>query len=228
METDKMIVKEDLQHSAIIPVPTPEPSTLNWWMPKQEAVKQRLLQGNVDLLFLGNSIVDDFDEAGKEYWERYYAPRNSVNMGFSGDSTQHLLWRINDCNFGNISPKLSIIMIGTNNIGHNTNAEIVDGIQAVVNKMHVSFSKMKILLLGIFPRYEVDNPDRKSILEINKKSSEIADGKTIHYLDIGNVFLSENNSISLEIMHDLLHPTKAGYKLFAEAIESKLAELMGE
>jgi beta-glucosidase len=47
-------------------------------------------------------------------------------------------------------------------------------------------------------------------------------------MDIGNSFLDENGKISVDIMHDLLHPTAKGYQLFAQAIEPEVKELLSE
>lgn len=226
----KSIVSEKTktENSAIIPVPNPEVSIQDWWMPRQQAINKRLAQGNADLLFLGNSIVHGFESTGKEIWDKYYKPRNAVNMGFGWDRTQHLLWRLDNSDFKNVNPKLAIILIGTNNIGRNSKDEIVTGIHTVCNRINIKLPATKILLLGIFPRFEAKSADRDIIRKINASLSKIADQKNIFFMDIGHVFLDDNKELSTDIMADLLHPTLKGYKLFAEAIEPKVRELMGE
>ncbi len=72
---------EGKNHSAVKPVH----QTDQWWGPRHDAVNERLKQGNVDLLFIGDSITQGWENAGKEIWNTYYAPRNAVNMGFGGD-----------------------------------------------------------------------------------------------------------------------------------------------
>jgi len=59
-------------------------------------------------------------------------------------------------------------------------------------------------------------------------ASKIANGKMIHYLDINGKFLTKDGFLSKKIMPDYLHPNEEGYKIWAEAIEPKVAELMGE
>jgi beta-glucosidase len=217
-------------HSAV----TPE-HRHSWWTLRHFAVNERAKQGNVDLIFLGDSITHSWEDGGKELWAEYYAPRNAVNMGFSGDRTQHVLWRLDNGNIDGISPKAAVIMIGTNNSNGNDNTaeEIADGIIAICKKLRNDLPKTKILLLAIFPRGEKPGLQREKNAKASELAAKMADGKLdpedmIHYLDIGPKFLEPDKSLSKEIMPDYLHLTPKGYKIWAEAIEPKLKELMGE
>ena len=132
---NKKDISPDMGHnplnSAVIPVPNPEKSIQDWWMPRQQAVNEKLIQGNIDILFIGNSIINGFEGSGKEVWEKYYQNRNALNMGFGWDRTEHVLWRLQNSDLENINPKLAVLLIGTNNIGRNTIDEIVDGIKTI-------------------------------------------------------------------------------------------------
>jgi hypothetical protein len=99
-------------HAAVTPA---DRAHVEWWMPRHEQVLERIGQGNVDLIMVGDSITHGWENHGKDTWDRYYAPRNAVNMGFSGDRTQHVLWRFDNGEIDGIKPKLAILMIGTNN-----------------------------------------------------------------------------------------------------------------
>ena len=217
-------------HSAVTPVPQDAQWAQSWWMPRHEAVNERVAEGNVDLIFIGDSITHSWENAGKELWAKYYEPRKAVNMGFSGDRTQHVLWRLEHGNIAGLSPKLAVIMIGTNNSNGNDNTaeEIADGIIAICGKLRKELPEMKILLLGIFPRAEKPCPQREKNEKASELASVIADGKMIHYLDIGGEFLEVDGTLPKEIMPDFLHPNTAGYKIWAEAIEGKVSKLMGE
>jgi lysophospholipase L1-like esterase len=82
--------------------------------------------------------------------------------------------------------------------------------------------------LAVFPRSEEPCPQREKIAKANRIASKIADGRMIHYLDIGERFLESDRSISREIMPDFLHLTGKGYEIWAKAIEPTVAKLMGE
>jgi len=201
-----------------------------WWTVRNDAVNERVKQGNVDLLMIGDSITHGWENTGKKYWDKYYEPRNAVNMGFSGDRTQHVLWRLDHGHLEGISPKLAVIMIGTNNSNgeDNTAEEIGEGIIAICNKIRATCPKTKILILAIFPRGPEPSEQREKNEKASLLTSKIADGKMIHYLDINGKFLTQDGFLSMKIMPDYLHPNEAGYRIWAEAIEPKVAELMGE
>jgi len=221
---------EGKKHSAITAVPRTDERTVKWWTSRHKAINERLKKGNVDLLFIGDSITHGWESVGRETWKTYYAQRNAVNMGFSGDRTQHVLWRIEHSNLKKISPKLAIVMIGTNNSNGNDNTaeEIADGIIAICQQLRSKLPKTKILILAIFPRNEKPSAQREKNAKASLLASEINDGKMIHYLDINRSFLTEDEILSKDIMPDYLHPNKTGYKIWAEAIEPKVAELMDE
>ncbi|MBL7214624.1 MAG: hypothetical protein ISS71_02975 [Phycisphaerae bacterium] len=212
-------------HSAVVPS-----DRFSWWGQRHQKVLNEIADGDVDLIYVGDSITHGFENAGKEMWARYYTPRKAVNMGFGGDRTQHVLWRFDHGEIDGIRPKLAILMIGTNNSNgdDNTAEEIADGIKAICAEMRVKLPKTKILILAIFPRGEGPSAQREKNAQASKLASTIADGKHIFYLDINDKFLDANGNLPRDIMPDLLHPNEKGYKIWAEAIEPTVKELMGE
>ena len=214
---------QERNHSAVVPVPRE-----GNWIDRHEAINARTRQGDIDLVFLGDSITQGWNN--NEIWLQHYGPRKAANMGIGGDRTQHVLWRLDHGNVDNISPKLVVLMIGTNNSNRedNTAEEIADGIKAIVGKLRTKLPSTKILVLGIFPRGEQPNPQRDKNALASRMAAEVADGSTVHYLDIGPAFLQSDGTISKEIMPDYLHLSPEGYRIWAHAIEDKVAELMGE
>lgn len=211
-------------HDAVKPVPRD-----GNWMKRHESFNERVKQGNVDLIFIGDSITQAWEGPGKTVWAETYAKRNAVNLGIGGDRTQHVLWRLDNGNIEGIKPKLAVIMIGTNNASTNSSEQIADGITAIVKKLRDKLPETKILLLGIFPR-GVDDSDakRKVNAGANAIAAKLADGKMVEYLDIGPKFLDEKNVLSKEVMPDLLHLTPGAYKTWASSIEDHVARMMGE
>src|SRR5438132_3348590 len=198
------------------------------WMARHQAMNDRAKQGHVDLIYVGDSIVELYDKQGKDTWDRYYAPRNALNLGISGDRTEHVLWRLDHGNIDGISPRLAIVMIGQNNGGHNTAEEIGAGVTAVVQTIRAKLPTTKILLLAIFPRREKPTAEREVLATASRIAATLADNTTIFYLDITKIFLRPDGSIPAELMPDFEHPSAQGYRIWAEAIELKVAELMGD
>lgn len=216
---------QEAKHAAVTPVPREAN-----WLKRHESINQRVKQGNVDLIFIGDSITQGWESNGKKVWAKHYGNRNAANLGISGDRTQHVLWRLDNGNLEGIKPKLAVIMIGTNNSNRedNTAEEIADGIKAIVAKLQMKLPETKVLLLAIFPRQPMPHPQREKNAKASELASKVADGKRVHYLDIGPKFLAADGGIDKEIMYDFLHLTPKGYQIWADAIEPKVAELLGE
>ncbi len=183
-------------------------------------------RGAIDVLFVGDSITQGWEGAGREIWEEFYGPRRAVNIGIGGDRTQHVLWRLENGNIDGLVPKVTVLMIGTNNSAadRNTAPEMVEGVRAVVDHLKTALPETKILLLGIFPRGREFNDQRGKILQVNQVLRKLHDGDRVVWLDIGHEFLDETGALPESIMPDALHLSPAGYRIWAEAIEPKLRE----
>ena len=217
-------IAAEKQHSAVKPVPRQ-----GGWMKRHESFNKRVAKGNVDLVFIGDSITQGWEGRGKGVWTKFYGKRNTVNLGIGGDRTQHVIWRLDNGNLKNITPKAAVIMIGTNNSGSNSSKEIAEGVEVIVKQIQAKSPKTKILLLGVFPRGTNNADKRRKVNEgANTIFSKLANGKTVHYLDIGPKFLQKDGTLTKEIMPDLLHLSEKGYTIWAESIETKLKELLGE
>lgn len=213
-------------HSAVLPA---DRFKQKWWKNRHEAKNKLAANNQYDLIFIGDSITQGWERKGKAAWEKYYGNRKALNLGFSGDRTEHVLYRINRGNLrGQRNAKVAVIMIGTNNTGHDKQdpSETVEGISRIVSDVRARCPQTQILLLGVFPRGEKpQNPYRKMNIEINKHLAKLDGTERVHFLDISEVFLNENNILPKSIMPDSLHLNEESYHLWAEAIEPKLKEL---
>ena len=197
-----------------------------WWMKLHQSFLDRTKKGHVDLLFLGDSITQGWNN--NEVWKRFYGPRHAANYGIGGDQTQHVLWRIEHGELEGIHPRVVVLMIGTNNVGSNSADEIAQGVTAIVKDLRKRLPETKVLLLGVFPRGQKPNPGRDKLQEVNRQISRLDDGSHVSYLDIGKAFLNPDASISRDIMPDYLHLTARGYRLWSEAMEPTLWRLLDE
>jgi len=226
-------IAQEKPNDAVIPVPRD-----GNWMRRHDSFNERVKQGKTDLVFIGDSITQGWEGAGKNVWQEFYAKRNAVNLGIGGDRTQHVLWRLDHGNIdwtrdsGNIeriNPKLAVLMIGTNNSGTNSPGQIADGVKAIVEKLRTKLPDTKVLILAIFPRGENKDDVKRKVNEwANQTIQKLADDKAVYYLDIGPKFLEADGTLSKEVMPDLLHLNEASYRTWAEATEPKVKELLGE
>jgi lysophospholipase L1-like esterase len=203
----------------------------SWWATRHtDIINQIALHNPVDLIFIGDSITHGFDTA---VWNQYYSARNPLNLGFSGDMTQNVLWRLNHGELKDISPKLAVIMIGTNNTFPppsqvHTAENIADGIKNIACTVRRHLPNTKILILAIFPRGQYPSAERIKNAAASVLASQIADGKTIFYLDINSNFTNTSGVLSASIFPDFIHPNAAGDIIWANAMEPTIQKLMGE
>ncbi|GAB5405778.1 MAG: sulfatase-like hydrolase/transferase [Aureliella sp.] len=182
---------------------------------------------NYDLAFIGDSITQGWEGRGKKVWDEFYGPRGTINLGIGGDRTEHVIWRLTHGNLGSIKPKVAVLMIGTNNTGHfdQDPDQVAAGVKKILDILEERLPETKIVLHGIFPRGETRlDSKRLNNLAINQRIRRFADGGRVQYLEIGDVFLQDDGTLSRDIMPDLLHLNEAGYRLWAEALEPKLRE----
>ena len=186
----------------------------------------RIQQGPIDLMFMGDSITDGWRNTGKDTFEKYYGHLKTGNFGIGGDTVQGVLYRLRDGEGQGYQPKAIMLMIGTNNSGGSSSAEIAEGVGAIVLDLRTRFPAAKILLLAIFPRADPGSAPRNTVLGANPIIAKLHDGKNVFYMDIGAKFLAADGALPADIMPDKLHPNAKGYGIWAEAVKDKLAELM--
>ncbi len=198
------------------------------WKARNAQLTANARRGNVDLAFIGDSITQGWEGAGKQVWEQHYGERRAINLGIGGDRTEHVIWRLTHGNLGKIKPKVAVLMIGTNNTGHfmQDPDEVAAGVGEILDILAERLPETKIVLHGVFPR-GADSLDeaRLNNVAINQRIRRLADGERVHYLEIGQHFLEPDGTIRREIMPDLLHLSEAGYEKWAVALEPKLKEL---
>lgn len=207
-----------------------------------ETFLERGKSGPIDLLFVGDSITAGWGGKDRAHiWEAYYGKNNPANFGIGGDQTQHVIWRIANGELDGIHPKVTVLMLGTNNTGSHTAEEIAAADKKIVELIRAKIPETKVLLLAIFPRGagkdkttgkitdEAIAQAQKRMAIIDAANAELAkldDGKNVRFLDIGAVFLGQDGKIPFSIMPDQLHPNAAGYQLWADAMKPLLTQML--
>ena len=230
MDADKSAAKPLLdKYRALTTVQVPRDNSAIRPVPRNAARHDSFVElakkGDIDLLLVGDSITDLWRNSTETY-ATYFGKYRVGNFAISGDTTQGVLWGLQNGEGTGFQPKAIMMMIGTNNSGANTGPEIAEGVGAIVLELRKDFPNAKILLLAIFPRNAPTSNNRKVNAEASAIYSKLGDNKNVFYMDIGEKFLSPDGTISTEIMADGLHPTAKGYVIWGDAVKDKLAELM--
>jgi lysophospholipase L1-like esterase len=196
--------------------------------PRHEGFVETAKQGNIDLLFHGDSITDWWlQDANKPVFDKYFGQYRTANFAIAGDTTQGVLWGLKNGEGQGYQPKAVMLMIGTNNSGTFTAPEIAEGVGAVVGELRRDFPSAKILLLAIFPRSVPGDPVRDKLAEVNRIISRLDDKKNVFYMDIGRQFLDDKGVFLTDAFRpDNLHPAAKGYDIWGQAVSAKIAELM--
>jgi lysophospholipase L1-like esterase len=212
--------------------------------------------GDFDLAMIGDSIVHTVgDMPGEPYgslrevWDRHFAPRKAINLGYSGFRTENILWNLENGELDfRRSPKVAVLLIGTNNTDDrhyktvHSPGQILEGTRAIVELIRKRHPKTKVLILRILPRGDDRQEGAKgyrwhvfhgsdacvrTAREAGLLTRQLADGRNVFWMDLNPVFLRPDGTINTDLMPDLLHPNQAGAEAWAQAIEPMLTRLMG-
>lgn len=219
----------EAQPSTVKPVPRDE-----GWHKRVEGDVAAARAGGHRLVFVGDSITQSWRDAGKEVWREVWEPRHALNLGISGDRTQHVLWRLDHGQLAalaapNNDVRACVVMIGTNNSNRDdhTAEDIADGIVAVVRRLRGSLPKAKVLLLAIFPRGEHPSAQGDKCAAASRlAAAAFAGDDHVACRDIGARFLSADGSLPKAMMPDYLHLSAGGYRAWADAIVADVDALL--
>lgn len=220
--------------------PAAKPATLQpahregegWWKNRFAEKLKQAEQGPYDIVFVGDSITQRWDGYNKVQLKEFFGEASVLNLGFSGDRTEHVLWRIERMPWEKINPKVFMVMIGTNNTGHSNrdSAEnIYAGIVEIVKQLREKAPNAKIMLLDIFPRGQyAGHPMRVKNALVNARLPQLADNKMVFHWDISSHFLMpDGSSLIMRMMPDQLHPNGEGMAVWGNAVGPTLQQLAG-
>jgi len=213
-----------------------------WWRARHQEKVALLRAGPVDLVWLGDSITQNWEaSAPPEYmdfgpvWQRYYGPRHALNLGFKGDTTQHLLWRMTNGELDGIAPRAAVVLIGANNLGrvHNTAQQTIAGIQAVVDMLRAKLPGTHVVLLSVLPSIRSPYVTRTTVRINAELAQRFAAVPGVTYADVTALFMKDG-AVDRSAFYDdqlsppdpPLHPTPAAMARVAARIEPVLARLL--
>lgn len=241
-----------LAHAQKMATGSPNPATvptdgLNypWWAARHKALLESVRsQPDAQLLLIGDSIINNYiktrqpDENFLPTWNEFYRPRKALNLGFSGDTTANVLWRIDHGEVDGLHPKVVMLLIGTNNTAPRLNqtAEQTEaGIDGIIADLERRLPDTKILLLGVLPSDITETKTERDQAINQYLAACYSENSRVTYLDISSIFY-KNGVLNRAIFYDprlspsskALHPDTVGQRMMAEAIEPTLAKLMGD
>jgi lysophospholipase L1-like esterase len=238
-----LVQADATDNPALIPASKLEQDFYNWEERHAEILKIKA-NVNPEIILLGDSIThlwgglpqETKGDRGKQSWQELFGSRRVLNCGFGWDRTQNALWRVDHGELDGLTPKLIVLNIGTNNLAGTKNCractpdEISAGILAVAQRCQKKCPAAKLVIMGVFPRgKQASDSNRAKVAAINEATAKkIVTLTGVTFLDIGSKFIGADGSISPELMPDALHPSNAGYALWAEALRPLVADVIAK
>jgi lysophospholipase L1-like esterase len=225
-------------------VPVPRLNS-DGWAARYRQKHDALAGKRVDLLFVGDSITAGWELAKKDepllnmqaVWNDFYGTRNAFNLGFSGDTTANLLYRIDSGELDGLTPRAIVLLIGTNNSGRCgwLNDITTPAIEAVIATLRQRMPGATILLLGILPKEA-----NAAILAADRATNvalavQYKDNTRIHFILLDDIFVHDG-VLDKELYREphfaptahAVHPTAVGMRRIAERIEPYLQPIFGK
>jgi lysophospholipase L1-like esterase len=188
-----------------------------------------------DVYFVGDSITRRWGALDYPdflaHWRKSFHGWNAGNFGWGADRTENILWRLENGELDGVSPKVIVILAGTNNISTNgdTDSQVKDitrGLAAIVAACRKRAPAATILLTAIFPRN--DKPGLMPIVSgVNQNLARMADGTSIRFLEVNPQLADEHGTLVAGMTVDGLHPSLRGYEVWAQGLRPLLTELLG-
>jgi lysophospholipase L1-like esterase len=213
-----------------------------WWRERHAAKLAELRTARPELIWLGDSITQNFERNGPEpwahyrpVWDRFYGRFRAVNLGFKGDATSHLLWRMEHGEIDGIAPRAAVVLIGANNMGlvHWSAADTLLGIETVLETLRRKLPRTRPLLISVLPSQRSAWVDATTIAINQGLAQRYGRSEQVAYVDVTQVF-RPHGVLAAPLFADgmlhppepLLHPTAEGMAKLSEAIAPALARVM--
>lgn len=204
------------------------------WQQRHQQVIERHKTYKPAYVFIGDSIthwwggepVTKIKTIGNDSWNRIFANHKVSNLGFGFDYIDNAHYRVSHGEIDGISPRVVLINIGTNNIGHRgDNAETcATNMAELIKVIQTKLPQAKILLIGIYPRRELKFA--ATIKQTNLLYAKLADQKNIVFINPGEKLLSKDKQTAdPRYMRDLVHLNPRGYAMIADSIIKTLKEM---
>jgi lysophospholipase L1-like esterase len=226
------------QRGASAPADQPAPRTDQNSLAAHAQLKEKARRGRIDLYFEGDSITrrwgaTDYPELLAN-WRQNFFGWNAANFGWGADTTQNILWRLNDGELEGVHPNVIVLLAGTNNIGATMPpggdeakvADITRGLKAILDVMRSKAPDATIVVMGILPRND-NIAVMATINKINDNLAQLADGRRVRYLNINDKLADKDGKLFQGMTNDGLHLTIKGYQVWADALKPILTELLG-
>lgn len=184
-------------------------------------------KGEDRVVFMGNSIT--------EGWLRtdpaYFNSKPYINRGISGQTTPQMVLRFRQ-DVIDLSPKVVVILAGTNDIAGNTGPATLEQIMGNLANMAelAKAHNIKVVLSSVLPVFDYPwkpglQPADK-IVTLNKMIKDYCAKNGCVYLDYWTAMADERKGLPKTLAADGVHPNMDGYKIMEPLAEKAIAQAL--
>ena len=187
------------------------------WDERHRTIISEARERQPEAVIIGNSITHYWGGAhrqqnGEQVWHSKMT--KFVNMGCGWDRVENALWRIYHGELDGFEAQKVVVMIGTNNLGRDSDADIVEGVRLVLEAAKARQPKAEIVYVGILPR----RGQEQRVKELNLWLGSMVQQKGFKFINPGVKMLGEDGKIVESLFTDGLHPNNDGYSLIVDEI----------
>jgi lysophospholipase L1-like esterase len=200
------------------------------WLSQHELLREKVSHVKrlgTPVVFLGDSLTQNWQSAGWEEWQRYFQPLDVLNLGMGGDRTSQILWRIQNGGLKGLQPKVVVLAVGINNLLRDTYPpeQVVKGVSACVKAVEHVCPSSKVLVIGLLPaQLSPTQPIRSLIRDVNAGLA----AQNFLFLELSAHFLESDGSLKEQLYAvDGVHLNSQGYTLYRQALYPKVLKLLG-
>lgn len=186
---------------------TPVPRTNAWWTARhaQKLAAVAAEPARWQVVLLGDNGFHDWESGYVASWKKWFGfsgPYHVLNLGFRGDRTENVLWRIDNGELDRCSAKAVAVMVGADNVG-DTAIDVLLGVRAVLDRVRIKQPKAEVILFALPPRGTApDDPVRLRNAAVNRELCRFADGHRVHWVDLTDRMLDMRGRLSRTMLPD--------------------------
>ncbi len=170
-------------------------------------------------VLMGDSITDGWARQRPDF----FSANNFLGRGISGQTASQMLCRFQNDVVAH-SPKVVVILAGTNDIAHNNGWASPENVVSEIKSMCdiARANKIVPVICSVLPcnyfRWRKEMTPAQDIIALNKALKKLADDEKIVYVDYHSAMAAEDGSLPAEYTKDGCHPIAAGYEVMEKII----------
>lgn len=194
---------------------------------KTDEPKEKIVYRNNKVLFLGDSITEQYD------LENYFHNDDYINGGRGGNATGDILEQMKERVY-DYNPAKIFLMIGTND-GMTSDLEdnqAIKNIEKIISDIQVTLPNTKLYVESILPVNDSDDEkidhdmvrDRSNdnIKEMNQQIQDLCNEYQVTYINLYDKLIDDEGNLKLEYTREGLHMSDEGYQVITKELKKFL------